>query len=116
MRSVPYLYKWGGGWGEGEEEEEREIKTHSLQRARLSMPRDGQDGKMDKGPPSWEHMTDYILEGQGTHPIRWWRNLSQCGTQNRGAIIKRSKSISFWGLGLGGLSSEQHGNGKRIGR
>ena len=68
MRSVPYLYKWGGGWGEGEEEEEREIKTHSLQRARLSMPRDGQDGKMDKGPPSWEHMTDYIWK-RGREPI-----------------------------------------------
>ena len=47
----------------------RDVKTLSLQRARSLMPRDGvRMGKWtkDKGPPSWEPITDYISEeGQG---------------------------------------------------
>ena len=78
------------------------------------MPRDGQDGKMDKGPPSWEHMTDYILEGQGTHPIRWWRNLSQWHTQPWGQS-SIAKVSPFWGLGLGGLQASNMEMARELG-
>ena len=56
---------------------------------------------MDKGPPSWEHMTDYILEeGQGTHPIRWRRNLSQWPTKPWGHNQAQQKYLLL-GAGAG---------------